>query len=387
MVKRSRLKLWLPAVAIVPVVMLTLMIGGVVGLYFQPPGVQRVMQALGLAPGGGTTHPIAVPALGTGLPRAPAVATPPPPAVVGLGKILPDSDVVTVAPPFGSGDARVAAITVREGDRVDQGAILALLDNERPLRAALASAEATVASRSAVLDQVRAATRASREEATAALARAESAAQSAAREYDRSDELRRRGVSTDQVLDQRRATRDEASREVERLRATLSRFGAGDIDAQPDVVVAARNLEQARSDLDRARADMDKATVRAPRASTVLSIAVQPGERPGTLGILNLGDLEHMKAEVEVYQTMIGRVAIGQSVELRAEALPRPLVGTVTRIGLEVGRQTLTDASPAANTDARVVRVMVGLDPASTVIARRYTNLQVTARFAREAGP
>ncbi|HKG19187.1 MAG TPA: hypothetical protein VKB00_05575, partial [Candidatus Limnocylindrales bacterium] len=73
-------------------------------------------------------------------------------------------------------------------------------------------------------------------------------------------------------------------------------------------------------------------------------------------------------------------------VTVSADALPRALRGTVTRMGLEVGRQTLTDASPAANTDARVVKVYVRLDPESSSVARRYTNLQVVGRVAVGAG-
>ena len=97
--------------------------------------------------------------------------------------------------------------------------------------------------------------------------------------------------------------------------------------------------------------------------------------------MLNLGDLTNMTAELEVYQTQIGQVAVGDPVRLTADALPRPLAGAVTRIGLEVGRQTLTDASPAANTDARVVKAYVRLDPESSEVAQRYTNLQVIGRI------
>jgi HlyD family secretion protein len=59
----------------------------------------------------------------------------------------------------------------------------------------------------------------------------------------------------------------------------------------------------------------------------------------------------------------------------------------VTRIGLEVGRQTIVDAAPAANTDARVIKVTVTLDPASSEVAKRFTNLQVTTRIETRGGP
>jgi HlyD family secretion protein len=364
-------------VRFLPVVMALVALGGFIGLYFQPPGLQKLMVLLNLQPGGGTSTPIAV-AVGKG--ARPDAAPASPRFVAGLGKLLPEGEVVTVAPPFGAGDARLASLKVNEGERVEKGAVLGVLDNEQQLLAAADSARATIASREAALMQVKAATAASRDEARAALSRAEASAQNAAREFERADELRRRGFAADQTYDQRRTARDETQREVERLKATLSRY-SGEIETQPDVVVAARSLDAAKADLARAMVDMDKAYVRAPLASTVLTIHVQPGEKPGVQGIMNLGDIEHMKVDVEVYQSVIGRVAVGDQVEVGAEALPRPLKGSVTRIGLEVGRQTLMDANPAANTDARVIKVNVALEPESAKLARRFTNLQVTARI------
>jgi HlyD family secretion protein len=372
------------AVRFVPLMMALVMAGGLIGIYFQPPGLRVALRTLGLEPGGGTSNPIAVPVGGGSRPAAPA--QPVQRIVAGLGRLLPEGEVATVAPPYGAGDARIAVNRVREGDHVAAGAVLSVMDNERQLLAAVESARATVASRDAALAQTKAAVAASRDEAQAALARAEATAANAVREFERVEELRRRGFAADQAYEQRRTARDEASREVERLRATLSRYG-GDPASQPDIVVAARALDAARADLSRAEADLDKAYVRAPIDGTVLSISARPGEKPGAAGIMNLGDIERMKVDVEVYQSQIGKVAIGDAVEVTAEALPRPLKGEVTRIGLEVGRQTLTDPSPAANTDARIVKVYVRLDPESTKIASRFTNLQVTARIAVRSEP
>lgn len=377
--RRSAIGRLLRRIRFLPLIPLLMMTGAVVGLYFQPPGVRFVMGWLGLAPGGGTSTPIAVPA-----PPAPKPGESPtraPRFVAGLGKLLPEGEVITIAPPFGAGDARLAILKVGEGERVEKGQVLAVLDNERQFSAALETARAQLAAREAVAGQVRSAIEASRAEARASLARAEATAANAAREFDRVEELRRRGFAADQNYELRRTQREEAAREVERLRANLSRYGE-DIDRQPDVLVAARNLDSAKADVERATADLDKAYVRAPQAATVLSISVRPGEKPGQQGIMNLGDLDHMKAEVEIYQSLIGRVVLGAEVEITAEALPRRLSGKVSRIGLEVGRQTLLDANPAANTDARVVKVHVALDAASSEVARRFTNLQVTARIA-----
>jgi len=118
-----------------------------------------------------------------------------------------------------------------------------------------------------------------------------------------------------------------------------------------------------------------------PVNGTVLAIHSRPGERPDSEGLMDIGNIDSMTAEVEIYQTEIGKVEIGAPVTLTAEALRAPLSGTVTRIGLEVGRQQIVDSSPAANTDARVVEVTVDLDKPSSLAARRFTNLQVIARI------
>ena len=172
-----------------------------------------------------------------------------------------------------------------------------------------------------------------------------------------------------------------ADGQAERLKAVLSRFAVADPEAQVDVLLARRTLEQARADLDRAEADLEKAVVRAPVSGTVLKIMARAGERASNSGILRLADLSVMTVDVEVYQSDISRVKPGDAVEISSSALPRMLKGKVERIGLEVGRQTLVDAGPAANTDARVVIATVSLLPEDREIAARFTNLQVTARI------
>lgn len=368
----------------VPIIMGLVMLGGIIGLYFQPPGLRAVFALLQLQPGGGTSTPIAVPVAASG-----SAAPKPAPLrqIVGLGKLIPLGDVTTVSPPFGANDARIATIMVAEGDTVEMGAILATLDNELPMRAALEASRSLVASREASLAQTRDAIRASREETRAALDRAAATLANAEREFERTDGLFKRGISTAVAADQKRTARDEAAREVERLTATHSRYSNFKPEDQPEIVVALRNLDAAKADLRRAEQDMEKAFIRAPMSGTVLTIHVRSGEKPGAKGVLNMGDIAHMTAEIEIYQTHIGRVSLGDRVDVTADALGVPLRGAVSRIGLEVSRQTVIDASPAANTDARVVKVEVRLDPAASALAKRFTNLQVTGRITPREQP
>ncbi|MDX5403720.1 MAG: hypothetical protein LPK02_16275, partial [Rhodobacterales bacterium] len=189
--RRLRLrKIWL-LVLLIPVFMFT---GAVIGLYFQPPGLQKFYALTGLQPGGGSSAPIALP---------PEIALPPkmaetmlPSDVVGLARILPRGDISIVAAPFGAGDARVADILVSVGDKVEKSAPLALLDNRSALESAVLMAEANLAIREAALMQTRAAVAASRDEAQAALDQAMASAAEAATTLARTEELFQRHVAT-----------------------------------------------------------------------------------------------------------------------------------------------------------------------------------------------
>jgi HlyD family secretion protein len=353
--------------------------GAVVGLYFQPPGLQAFFAATGLEPGGGSDRPAAV---------APApVPLPPAAQVVALGRLMPEGDAITVAPPFGAGDARIAEMLVGEGERVAAGQIIAVLDSLPHLEAARDGATAALAVREAALVQTRAAIAASRREAEAARDRAAAALRLATSELERARELSGRGITAQAALDRAELAEIEAARELDRSNAALSRYAGIAEGTQPDILRAERDVAAARADLLRAEADLARGTVAAPAAGTILAIHARPGERPGEAGVATLGDTERMTADVEVYQTDIGRVAVGQPVRLSAAALgDEPLTGRVTRIGLEVGRQRLIADDPAANTDARVVTVDVALDLASSVRAARLTGLEVTAWIGSPAG-
>nr|WP_316651825.1 efflux RND transporter periplasmic adaptor subunit [uncultured Gellertiella sp.] len=308
--------------------------------------------------------------------------------IFGLGTILPRGRVLVIAPPSGSGDARIARIEVAEGQTVSAGEVLARLDNQAQLEAMVDVARSAVDARQAALEQTRVAVFANRAEAEAALARGEAQAENAASDFARSEALAKRGVIAGDLLDSKRTLMRETRLEAERLKAVLTRFAVADPERQVDVLLAAKTLEQARADFARAKADLEKAVVRAPVSGTILKIMARSGERAASQGIFRLADLADMTVDVEVYQTDIGRVQTGDTVDISSDSLPRPMKGRVERIGLEVGKQVLVDTSPAANTDARVVIATVALAPGDTILAARFTNLQVTAAIhARPAPP
>ncbi|WP_425091099.1 HlyD family efflux transporter periplasmic adaptor subunit [Tropicimonas sp. S265A] len=361
------------------ILVLTFFAGGVTGLYFQPPGLQGLFRATGLEPGGGTDTPIAVAT--QQVTQGEEVAVVSEGDVVALGRITPRGDVVTVAPPFGAGDARISSFRVIEGQTVEAGQILAVLDSLQQFEGQLETARANVAVAQAALVQTDAAVRASRDEAEASLQRALATERVQSEALARTTSLVDRGVTTKAVLDAAIARATEATRDVEKARATLSRYDVNSDGVQADIAVAQANLLAARAQVTQAEQDVEKAYVRAPISGTVLSIDVQAGERPGNDGVLDLGDTTQMTVEAEVYQTLIGRVAVGDPVTVTAPAIRGELTGQVTAIGLEIGRQSITSDDPAANTDARVVDVIVTLDAGSSDKAQRLTNLQVVTRI------
>ncbi|MBN2629983.1 MAG: HlyD family efflux transporter periplasmic adaptor subunit [Rhodobacteraceae bacterium] len=368
-------KRWL-LVLLIPVFMFS---GAVIGMYYQPPGLQKFYALTGLQPGGGAKAPIALPPE-IELPKAMAEtmrAT----DVVGLARLLPRGDISVVAPPYGAGDARVAELLVAEGQRVEKGTPVARLDNQSVLQNAVLSAEAAVAIREATLMQTRATVQNSRDEAQAALEQAQSQAAEARVDLERTRELFSRNVATRATLDAVTAAEQQATLAVAKAEATLARFASVQVEAQPDVIVALRNLDAAKADLTRALSDQTRADVLAPITGTVLDIHATPGQRPPAEGIMDMGNIDQMMAEAEIYQDRVSQVQPGQPVELVATALGKTLQGKVEFIGLTVGRQGLMSDDSAANTDARVVRVMVALDEASSAVAARFTNLEVIARI------
>jgi HlyD family secretion protein len=311
-----------------------------------------------------------------------------PPLVVALGRLAPQGELRTLAAPFGAGDARVAQILVEEGQQVTAGAPLAVFDSSPVLEAALGVAQQQLASRRAALVQAERAVASSQAEAAAAAARDDITARAADVEYRRWAALVAQGFVSAAAAEQRRTQRDEAAEELSRARATLARH-AGEGSSQPDLQVARSAVDAAQAELARARQDLGKAVLRAPSDGTVIAIHARPGERPGAAGVFDFGDTRAMTAELEVYQSDVMQVRLGQRVTLQSPALAERLSGRISRIGQSVGRQRLTDASPAANTDARVVQVTAVLDDASAARSRSLVGLEVRAEIdtTRQAAP
>jgi HlyD family secretion protein len=176
----------------------------------------------------------------------------------------------------------------------------------------------------------------------------------------------------------RKAEIDRINAVIRNARSELERqknLSTTSATSQSKLETATMELEVAQAELAAAKAFLDLAIVRSPLRAQVLKIHAYPGERVEADGIMELGATDRMFAVAEVYETDITRVEIGQRARVEAPALAAPLLGTVERIALQVGRMDALSADPIAKTDARVVEVFVLLDEPGKVA--QLTNMQV----------
>ena len=150
-----------------------------------------------------------------------------------------------------------------------------------------------------------------------------------------------------------------------------------------DLLELEGELSEALAERQRIDADLQLTELRAPIDGTVLRLNSRPGERPGEDGVLELAASEHMQALLEVYESDINRVRLGQSVTLTSEngGFSGQLSGRVVRISPQVRQRQVLSTDPTQDADARIVEVRVELDPEDARRVRRLTGLKVIARL------
>ena len=279
------------------------------------------------------------------------------------GKIQPQLSVDISASTVG----RVVRLAVSEGDRVEAGDFLLQIDPE--------ALQAMVDRSEAGLGAARSAQRQARVAVDTARVNLDIAQDNLQRQRD----LWASQLTTRETLE--RAENDVALRESEHRAREI------------EVATQEQRVRQEIASLESVRYDLTKVTIVSPIDGIVTRRTIEEGETVvvGTMNnqgtvLMTIADLSVIEAEVEVDETDIPTVAVGQQASVSIDAIPdRTFAGRVTEIGNSPIQSSGTQDSQATN-----FKVMVTLNEEVPGIRPGFTctaDISTATRAAAVAVP
>ncbi len=241
-------------------------------------------------------------------------------SVHGSGSI--EATEVVVAPKV---SARIATLGADEGDHVKAGQRLATLECDT-MRVALKQARAQVQAADAMKNEALARQRQAQDADAPLLVQYDLAK----REHARAAKLFASGGITRSAL-------DEATTHDEALKAQLDQTGRAVSVARAGVRVAASQVDLARTAVDQTEAQLEECFIDAPMTGVVMRRVHEVGELvlPGST-LFRIGDLADIYTWIYVPNEDVGRVKLGQDVDVVADTYPgRTFRGRVVRINEE----------------------------------------------------
>ncbi len=253
------------------------------------------------------------------------------------GKIQPKRLVNITAETAG----RVVNLAVNEGDRVHVGQFLLQID-PKSLRTRVDSGEASLQVAQASLEQMR---------------------QSVETARVQLDQARQNLARQQTLWKQQLTTRESLERAENDVRTAESSLQEREKSAHAQD----SRIMQERATLDNAKYDLSKVRIESPIEGIVTRRNIQEGETAmiGTMNnagtvLLTLADMSIIQAEVEVDETNIPNVQLGQTAKITIDAIPdRSFQGHVTEIG---NSPIQTTSGGGAGTQATNFKVVVVLD-------------------------
>jgi HlyD family secretion protein len=263
------------------------------------------------------------------------------------GKIQPKRLVNISADTMG----RVTDLAVEEGDRVTKGQFLLQID-PRNLRSAVQRTEASLAAASSQVEQLRVAIESSK----VALKQAEE-------NYTRQQNLWKGGLTTRETLE--RTESDLKLRQAD-LRSQEQQLRTQELRKDSESATAAS-----------ARFDLSKVRIESPIAGIVTRRNIEEGETVviGTMNnagtvLLTVADMSIIEAQVNVDETDLPSIALGQKTKVTVDAMPgKAFWGKVT----EIGNSPIQTTGASAATQATNFLVKVTLDTAIPDVRPGFT--------------
>ena len=258
---------------------------------------------------------------------------------------------------------RIDRFLVNEGDWVTAGQVVAILDNA-DTRARLEEARGELEAARAKQREVAAGSRAEEiQQAEAALQAQRAELQLARAEYDRHRRLRGEGIVSPAALNEWERAHDVA---VARVAEAEERKRLLEKGARSETIeLHQRLVDKAAATVQLYGTLLDKSSVRTPIAGKVIHKNLQEGEvvyAEAPVPLIVVADIGKTWINAEVDEIDIGRIAVGNDVDVTSDAYPgKAFRGRIAEIADYVGARKVRPNDPAKNLDMKVVQVKVAL--------------------------
>lgn len=227
------------------------------------------------------------------------------------------------------GSGRIAELRAEEGDSVEAGQIIGLLDT-KTLELQARQAEAQVEAQRQALLKLRNGSRPEEiAQARAQLASAEATAALAEQSLSRATRLQGSGTASAQSVDQARSEAEAARASVEQLRAALQLAETG--ARAEDIAGAEAQLAAAEASLALLKHQIDEGQLRVPVDAVVRSRLREPGDIvTAATAVFALALTDPKWIRVYVSEPDLGRIKPGMQAQVFTDSHPdRPVSGRV----------------------------------------------------------
>jgi HlyD family secretion protein len=292
------------------------------------------------------------------------------------GKIEPINSFEAHAP----APATVKKVLVAEGDRVKAGQLLVQLD-DADARAQAARALAQLRSAEAGLHAIKSG--GTQEEVLTIksdITKAQTERDDAQRNLRAVQKLRQNGAASPAEVDAAENRVKKAEADLQLLQAKLSgRYSS------PEVAKVEASAAEARAAYAAAEDLLQHSNVTAPFAGTVYQMPVKRGSyvNGGDL-LVQVANLEKVRVRAFVDEPEIGRLAMGQQVEVKWDAIPgRTWDGTLTRVPTSVtmvGTRTVGEITSEIDNADR--KLLPNVNVNVSIIAARHDGALTVSREA-----
>ena len=286
--------------------------------------------------------------------------------IAGPGRVEPASEDIKIGSEL---SGRLKTVYVEEGDTIHRGQVLAELENA-DYRAQVESAKANEIAKQAVLRKViNGARRQERDEAWSSVSEAKAVMENAKAELRRRQELFSAGVVSREELE--RSARESDVDQAKYDSAVQQHALVDDHAREEDRSFAEADLKLAEGQSAEAQARYEKTFIRSPIDGTVLRKHHRSGESVSNSStvpdpILTIGDRKTLRVRVDVDETDVAKVVVGQRAYVTADAYAQQKFwGHVVRVGQQLGPKNVRTDEPTEKVDTKILETLVDLDPGS----------------------